>query len=289
MKAFPELRRKILEDMLGPSYDAYVNFKREAIISKKRQHRQRIPLWRFLLHLLYLDQQSDLVQWIDTEDLKFKIKSPIDVARLWGSIKDKSDMTYEKLGRAMRYYYGKSIIEKVCGLRYTYRFIVSRKTKRHLDKLAKRRSSTDSTTDTETTTGSDSIDSIDFEDGFEDRYSDDGFPTSFLNEDLHKPLMCDVLCEKFTDINSLEERQHGKYPNEEFPKLFVDESCWPSPHEIFMGMEKVKVLTDEDLDDKDFIAKTIHTPYSFQPDSLLVSASPVEVFSLGDGEVFSGI
>ena len=77
------------------------------------EHRKRIPLWRFLLHLLYVDQQSNLVQWIDAEDLKFKIKSPIDVAQLWGSIKDKSDMTYEKLGRAMRYYYGKSIIEKV--------------------------------------------------------------------------------------------------------------------------------------------------------------------------------
>ena len=38
---------------------------------------------------------------------------PNEVAYLWGSIKDKSDMTYEKLGRAMRYYYGKNIIEKV--------------------------------------------------------------------------------------------------------------------------------------------------------------------------------
>ena len=101
--------------------------------------------------------------------------------------------------------------------------------------------------------------------------------------------MCDVLCEKFTDISSLEERQHGRYQNDEFSKLFVDESCWPSPHEIFMGMEKVKMVNNEDLDDKDFISKAIHTPYTCQPDSLLVTANPVEVFSLGDAEVFSGI
>lgn len=49
------------------------------------------------------------------DDLTFKIKQPVNVAELWGSIKDKSDMTYEKLGRAMRYYYGKNVIEKVSG------------------------------------------------------------------------------------------------------------------------------------------------------------------------------
>ena len=55
-----------------------------------------------------------LVQWTCEDNLEFKIKDPISVASLWGSIKDKVDMTYEKLGRAMRYYYGKNIIEKVC-------------------------------------------------------------------------------------------------------------------------------------------------------------------------------
>ena len=77
------------------------------------EHRQRIPLWRFLLQLLHRDSLSRLIQWTDAEQFKFKIKEPNEVAQLWGSIKDKSDMTYEKLGRAMRYYYGKNIIEKV--------------------------------------------------------------------------------------------------------------------------------------------------------------------------------
>jgi len=65
------------------------------------------------LHLLNRDQNEKYIQWNRDYDLEFRIKDTIGVAELWGSVKNKTDMTYEKLGRAMRYYYGKSIIEKV--------------------------------------------------------------------------------------------------------------------------------------------------------------------------------
>ena len=77
------------------------------------EHRQRIPLWQFLLHLLNRDTKEKYIQWSKEYELEFRIKDTIGVAELWGSVKNKNDMTYEKLGRAMRYYYGKSIIEKV--------------------------------------------------------------------------------------------------------------------------------------------------------------------------------
>ena len=76
------------------------------------EHRKRVPLWIFLLHLLYQDDSS-LVEWSCKRDFEFRIVDPDSVAQLWGSVKYKKNMTYEKLGRALRYYYGKDIIEKV--------------------------------------------------------------------------------------------------------------------------------------------------------------------------------
>ncbi|KAK7487974.1 hypothetical protein BaRGS_00020719 [Batillaria attramentaria] len=43
------------------------------------------------------------------------------VARKWGRRKNKPNMNYDKVSRAMRYYYDKMILTKVHGKRYTYR------------------------------------------------------------------------------------------------------------------------------------------------------------------------
>lgn len=42
---------------------------------------------------------------------------------MWGKKKNKFIMNYEKLSRGFRYYYGKSVIEKVYGKRYVYQFM----------------------------------------------------------------------------------------------------------------------------------------------------------------------
>ena len=42
---------------------------------------------------------------------------------MWGKKKNKPTMNYEKLSRGLRYYYGKSVIEKVHGKRYVYQFM----------------------------------------------------------------------------------------------------------------------------------------------------------------------
>ena len=47
---------------------------------------------------------------------------PEEVARKWGGRKNKDTMTYDKLSRAMRFYYDKLILTKVHGKRYTYKF-----------------------------------------------------------------------------------------------------------------------------------------------------------------------
>lgn len=47
---------------------------------------------------------------------------PEGVAKKWGIRKNKPKMNYDKLSRALRYYYDKLILTKVQGKRYTYRF-----------------------------------------------------------------------------------------------------------------------------------------------------------------------
>jgi len=48
--------------------------------------------------------------------------NPDEVARKWGEKKKKVNMTYDKLSRALRYYYDKLILTKTHGKRYTYKF-----------------------------------------------------------------------------------------------------------------------------------------------------------------------
>ena len=45
------------------------------------------------------------------------------MARLWGLRKNKWNMNYDKLSRALRYYYAQKIIRKVEGKRYHYQFL----------------------------------------------------------------------------------------------------------------------------------------------------------------------
>jgi hypothetical protein len=53
---------------------------------------------------------------------EFKLVDPDEVARRWGERKSKPNMNYDKLSRALRYYYDKNIMTKVHGKRYAYKF-----------------------------------------------------------------------------------------------------------------------------------------------------------------------
>lgn len=82
-----------------------------------------IQLWQFLLELLINVECANLIKWTQEEDYEFKILQPSTVAKMWGKKKNKPTMNYEKLSRGLRYYYGKSVIEKVHGKRYVYQFM----------------------------------------------------------------------------------------------------------------------------------------------------------------------
>jgi hypothetical protein len=81
-----------------------------------------ITLWQFLLELLKSKKHDDIIQWTNTEG-EFKLTNPEEVAHLWGIRKNKKSMNYDKLSRALRYYYEKDIIKKVMGQKFVYRFV----------------------------------------------------------------------------------------------------------------------------------------------------------------------
>lgn len=72
----------------------------------------QVQLWQFLLELLTDRNSRDAISWMGVEG-EFKLNNPEMVAQLWGERKNKPHMNYEKLSRALRYYYDGDMICKV--------------------------------------------------------------------------------------------------------------------------------------------------------------------------------
>ena len=117
-------------------------------------HSGPVQLWQFLLELLSDKTFQHIIAWTGL-GWEFKLKDPDEVqicffslspiticlmernldywqvyfslysqvAKRWGSRKNKPKMNYEKLSRGLRYYYDKNIIQKTGGKRYVYRFV----------------------------------------------------------------------------------------------------------------------------------------------------------------------
>lgn len=84
-----------------------------------------ITLWQFLLHLLEDQRQRHLISWT-SEDGEFKLLDAEEVARLWGLRKNKHNMNYDKLSRALRYYYDKVLLIILLLLQQNEYYVTSR-------------------------------------------------------------------------------------------------------------------------------------------------------------------
>ncbi|XP_071957961.1 GA-binding protein alpha chain-like isoform X2 [Antedon mediterranea] len=82
----------------------------------------QIQLWQFLLELLTDKDSRDCICWVG-DNGEFKLIDPEVVAQRWGARKNKPLMNYEKLSRALRYYYDGDMIAKVHGKRFVYKFV----------------------------------------------------------------------------------------------------------------------------------------------------------------------
>ncbi|KAM9343837.1 transcription factor ETV7 [Pholidichthys leucotaenia] len=80
-------------------------------------------LWDYVYQLLCDDQYQEYIRWEDPGSLVFRVVDPNGLARLWGNHKNRENMTYEKMSRALRHYYKLNIIKKERGQKLLFRFL----------------------------------------------------------------------------------------------------------------------------------------------------------------------
>ncbi|XP_049746734.1 transcription factor ETV7 isoform X3 [Elephas maximus indicus] len=80
-------------------------------------------LWDYVYQLLSDTRYEPYIKWEDKDAKIFRVVDPNGLARLWGNHKNRMNMTYEKMSRALRHYYKLNIIKKEPGQKLLFRFL----------------------------------------------------------------------------------------------------------------------------------------------------------------------
>ncbi|NXL67142.1 ETV7 factor, partial [Chordeiles acutipennis] len=80
-------------------------------------------LWDYVYQLLSDSRYEPYIRWEDKEAKVFRVVNPSGLAQLWGNHKNRMNMTYEKMSRALRHYYKLNIIKKERGQKLLFRFL----------------------------------------------------------------------------------------------------------------------------------------------------------------------
>ncbi|XP_010584330.1 PREDICTED: ETS-related transcription factor Elf-5 isoform X2 [Haliaeetus leucocephalus] len=90
--------------------------------SHGRTNLQNSHLWEFVRDLLLSPEKNGgILEWEDRGEGIFRVVKSEALAKMWGQKKKNDRMTYEKLSRALRYYYKTGILERV-DRRLVYKF-----------------------------------------------------------------------------------------------------------------------------------------------------------------------
>ncbi|XP_062591193.1 ETS homologous factor-like [Saccostrea cucullata] len=97
------------------------NRKKKAPLPGKEQTNCR--LWEFIRDLLCNPRYNpDIIAWSNKDEGEFRVVKTKEIAKMWGKKKNNEGMTYEKLSRALRYYYKTKVLLPVIGKRLIYQF-----------------------------------------------------------------------------------------------------------------------------------------------------------------------
>ncbi|KAF5290077.1 hypothetical protein FQA39_LY14858 [Lamprigera yunnana] len=118
----PRLMRQTKINRIVPTLSTTLSYEPNLNVGNRLGNNGQIQLWQFLLELLTTREYKSVIHWLGN-DGEFKLNNPEIVAQLWGERKNKPTMNYEKLSRALRYYYDGDMISKVHGKRFVYKFV----------------------------------------------------------------------------------------------------------------------------------------------------------------------
>ncbi|XP_063678464.1 ETS-related transcription factor Elf-4-like [Bolinopsis microptera] len=98
-----------------------MNMLRLSCTCQSRNTGKSLHLWEFLLEMLADKRMKSVIAWTGTAR-EFRVVNSREVAREWGNRKNKPHMNFDKMSRAMRYYYKKNILAHGNKQRLVYSF-----------------------------------------------------------------------------------------------------------------------------------------------------------------------
>ncbi|XP_073523209.1 transcription factor ETV7-like isoform X2 [Phyllobates terribilis] len=104
-------------------------------------------LWDYLHKLLDDKRYESYIRWEDKELKIFRVVDPNKLAAFWGNHKNRPNMTYEKMSRALRQYYKISLLKKESGKKLTFRFLRSPRERPTSEKILESQDTDDSCED----------------------------------------------------------------------------------------------------------------------------------------------